>query len=187
LEDYPAEILTWQLVAEFVSILDYIASRQLLLRDYPAAQASYEKAIDLLSQQTAMDTEFSGKLKASMLHQLGMVAQKQRQWEQAEAHYQKALEIKTEFDDRHSQASTYHQLGRMAAEQRQWEQARDRFFQALEIYAAYQDSYYLSIVLSSLARLWRSSGDAELPAAAAEVMGITQKKATKLLQAVLNH
>ena len=121
---------------------------------------------------------------AQSYHNLGIVAAEQRQWEQAEGYYQKALEIYMEFNDRYEQAKTYHNLGVLAKEQRQWEQARDYFLKALEIFVAYQDSYRLGIVLSSLGLLWRSSGDAELPDSVAEVMGITQEEAMELLRAV---
>jgi hypothetical protein len=40
-----------------------------------------------------------------------MVAQEQRRFTEAEDNYRRALEIKLEFNDRHSTASTYHQLG----------------------------------------------------------------------------
>jgi uncharacterized protein HemY len=42
---------------------------------------------------------------------LGVVAQEQRQWAQAEQHYRDALSIYVEFNDRYAQAGTYHQLG----------------------------------------------------------------------------
>ena len=42
---------------------------------------------------------------------LGMVAQEQRQWGQAEQYYQQALAIIVEFNDRYSQARIYHNLG----------------------------------------------------------------------------
>ncbi len=62
---------------------------------------------------------------ASTYHQLGMVAQEQRQWQQAEQYYQQALQIYVEYNDRYTQASTYHQLGLLAEEQQQWQQACD--------------------------------------------------------------
>ena len=58
--------------------------------------------------------------KASLYHQLGVIAQNQRRFDEAEANYRKALDIKLEFGDRHSAANTYHQLGRLAQEQRRF-------------------------------------------------------------------
>ena len=71
---------------------------------------------------------------ASTYHQLGSVAEEQRQWEQAEQYYQQALQIKIEYNDRYEQASTYHQLGMVAQEQRQWQQAEQYYQQALQIF-----------------------------------------------------
>ena len=95
------------------------------------------------------------------------------------------MQIKIDFNDRHSQARTYHNLGRVAEEQRQWAQAREYFLQALEVYVSYQDTYNGSIVLSSLARLWQSSGDASLPAAIASIVGTTPAEAEELLHSNL--
>jgi len=54
---------------------------------------------------------------ASTYHQLGVVAQEQGRFADAEQAYRQALELWLEFDDRHSAASTYHQLGVVAQEQ----------------------------------------------------------------------
>ena len=48
---------------------------------------------------------------ASTYHQLGIVAQALREYEQARAHFQQALDIQVEFGDRYSRAITYSQLG----------------------------------------------------------------------------
>ena len=48
---------------------------------------------------------------APTYHQLGIVAQKLRQWAQAEAYYQQALAIYVEFNDRYERAGTHHHLG----------------------------------------------------------------------------
>jgi tetratricopeptide (TPR) repeat protein len=115
---------------------------------------------------------------------LGTVAEEQRQWAQAEQYYQQALQISVDFNDRYSQASTYHQLGRVTEEQRQWAQARAYFLQALEIFVApeTEDAYSAGIVLNSLARLWQTSGDSDLPAALASTMGITGEEAETVLR-----
>ena len=89
-----------------------------------------------------------------------MVAQEQRQWAQAEQHYQQALAIYIEFNDRYSQASTYHQLGMVAQEQRQWAQAKEYLLQALAIFVEFQDEHNMLHHPANLARLWRDTGDA---------------------------
>ncbi len=265
LEAYPTEKLSGQLGAEFVGVIDDIAKRQLELKQYGAAEASYQKALALHLQITIFDETTSKKLSTGIYHNLGRVAreqrqweqaeqyyqqalqiyieyndrypqsstykglglmaQEQRQWEQAEQYYQQALQIYIEYNDRYAQASTYHQLGVMAGmqrhwqqaeqyfqealqiyieyndryaqastyhnlgnvaeEQRQWQQARDYFLIALEIDLAYNDTYNRDIDLRSLARLWRASNDASLPAAVVNVLGASVKEAEALLRGVL--
>jgi tetratricopeptide (TPR) repeat protein len=141
LEAYSTEKLAGQLGAEFVGVIDDIAKRQLALKEYIAAEISYQKALALHLQITIFDEATSKKLSAGIYHQLGMVAQEQRQWKEAEQYYQQALQIYIEYNDRYAQASTYHQLGRVAQEQRQWEQAEQYYQQALQIYIEYNDRY----------------------------------------------
>jgi tetratricopeptide (TPR) repeat protein len=172
LEEYPAEALSGPLGLELVGVLDNLAKWQLLLKRHDEARASYQDALDRwLANQSFSEAE-RRQGSASILHQLGMVAQEQRQWEQAEQYYQQALEIKKEFNARYEQAGTLHQLGRVAQEQRQWEQAREAFLQALEIYVDFQEIYNGQIVMGSLARLWHASQDASLPAAVAALFGV---------------
>jgi tetratricopeptide (TPR) repeat protein len=141
LESYPSMTLSGQLGAEFVSVLDDIAARQLRLKQYEAAEASYQKALSLHLGVTIFEEKQKGILSAGIYHQLGMVAREQRQWEQAEQYYQQALDIKIEFKDRYSQVSTYQQLGMAAQEQRQWEQAEQYYQQALEIKIEFNDRH----------------------------------------------
>ena len=122
---------------------------------------------------------------AKAYQQLGMVAGEQQQWEQAEQYYQQALQINIEYNDRYAQAVTYQQLGMVAEEQRQWEQASEYFVQALEIYIAYNDTHNGSIVLGSLARLWKASGDKDLPAAVAPTLGASVEETERLLRKML--
>ena len=89
-----------------------------------------------------------------------------------------------EYNDRYAQAA-YHQLGRVAQEQRQWEEARKYFLQSLEIYATYHDTYNMRIYLRNLARLWKASGDANLPAAIAPILGASVEETEKLLRDML--
>ena len=73
-------------------------------------------------------------------------------------------------------------MGRVTEKQRQWEQGREYFLQALEIVVEYKDTHNGGVVLRSLARLWKASGDANLPAAVATILGISVEEAEKLLR-----
>ncbi len=185
LETYSIDKLEGQLGFDFANVVGDVANRQLELKRYEEAEISYQKVLNLLSHLEHLDKKECRRLKAGTYHQLGMVAQEQRQWEQAEQYYQQALQIKIEYKDRYSQASTYHQLGMVAQEQRQWEQAREYFLQALEIFVEYKDTYSGGVVLRSLARLWKSSGDSNLPVSVATTLGYSVEETEKLLREML--
>ncbi len=149
-------------------------------------QRQWEQAEQYYQQALQIYIEYNDRYaQAKTYHNLGVVAQEQRQWEQAEQYYQQALQIKIEYNDRYSQARTYHQLGMVAEEQRQWKQARDYFLIALEIDVAYNDTYNRDIDLRSLARLWRTSNDASLPAEVAHIMGASVEETEALLRKML--
>ncbi len=225
LEDYPLDKLAGQLGVDFVGVIDNIAMRQLALKQYTEAEASYQKALAVWLENKSYDSDTIKRRSASIYHQLGRVAQEQRQWQQAEQYYQQALQINIEYNDRYAQASTYHQLGRVAEEQRQWEQAEqyyqqalqiyieynDRYAQAgtygqlglleqerlqwsqacdyllraLEIFIAFEDDHYIGITIRNLARLWKASDDASLPAVIATTLGASVEETEKLLREVL--
>jgi len=140
-ERYPAEKLAGPLGFEFASVLGTTANWQFNLKQYAAAETSYQKILQLVPQVAQLDHEEAKRLQAKAYHQLGIVAQEQRQWEQAEQYYQQALQLKIESNDRYNQASTYHNLGAVAQEQRQWEQAEQYYQQALQICIEYDDRY----------------------------------------------
>jgi tetratricopeptide (TPR) repeat protein len=131
LHAYPEAALSGPLGAELIGVLDDIAKRQLRLKQYAIAEASCQETLRLLDAQMTLGRETRENVRAGILHNLGIVAQAQRQWGQAEQYYQQALAIKIEFNDRYEQAGTLHQLGRVAQEQQEWGQARDYFLKGL--------------------------------------------------------
>ena len=141
LESYSADKLAGLSGYELAGVLEDIARRQLNLKQYTMAEASYQKVLRLVTQSEYMDKKLRGKLQAGVYHELGRVAEEQRQWEQAEQYYQQALQIKIDFNDRYDQASTYHTLGGVAQGQRQWQQAEQYYQQALQIYIDFNDRY----------------------------------------------
>ncbi len=185
LDKYPSNKLSGSLGIEFASIIGDSAIRQTKLKQYAEAEISQQKKLELVNLIKQIDEKKRSTMKATTYHNLGMVAFEQRQWEQAEQYYQQALQIKIEYNDRYAQASTYHQLGRVAEEQRQWKEASKYFLQSLEIDATYNDSYNMRIDLRSLARLWKASDDASLPAAIATIQGTSVEETEKLLRVML--
>jgi tetratricopeptide (TPR) repeat protein len=141
LKTYPIDKRIGSHSAEFVRIFGNIATRQLKLKQYEAAEAAYQEVLILASQIEDIDEKGRGELKSKTYHGLGRVAQEQRQWQQAELYYQQALQIYIEYNDRYKQAGTYHNLGNVAQEQRQWAQAEQYYQQALQIFIEYNDRY----------------------------------------------
>jgi tetratricopeptide (TPR) repeat protein len=141
LENYPPETLAGPLGLELVSVIDDTSRRQLILMQFPAAEASCRRALEMIERNQGPDTGTKRHMSGAIHHQLGRVAQEQRQWAQAEQHYKKALDICIEFKNRHEEAETYHQLGRVAQQQRQWTQAEQHLRKALGIYVEFKDRY----------------------------------------------
>lgn len=151
-------------------------------------QREFEVAEDYLQKALDLKTDFGNRHdQASTYHQLGQVAEEQRDFHAAEDYYQKTLNLYQEFGDRHGQASTYHQLGVVAEEQREFEEARNYYETALTIYVAFDDQHRGMIVLSSLARLWDTTGDDAIPALVAEVFeDVDQAEAEDILCELLD-
>jgi tetratricopeptide (TPR) repeat protein len=185
LEYYPPEDLSGPLGYDFAGVIFEIATRQLNLKLYTETELSYKKALAIWLENKSRDSDAIRKQSATIYHQLGMVEQEQRQWEQAEQYYQQALQIYIEYNDRYTQASTYHQLGLLEQQRKQWSQAREYFLQALETYVAYNDTHNGGIVLRSLARLWKASAGANLPYSVAPILGTSVEETEKLLRKML--
>jgi tetratricopeptide (TPR) repeat protein len=117
------------------------ANEALKRADLEAARTISQQILDELIALN--DSSVNGKI-AGVYHQLGMVAQKQRQFEQARQYYLKALKIKEDAGDLYNAADEYHQLGMVAEEQRQFEQARQYYLKALKIVEDAGDSYSAS-------------------------------------------
>ncbi|QMS90216.1 tetratricopeptide repeat protein [Nostoc edaphicum CCNP1411] len=78
---------------------------------------------------------------ASANHNLGTIAEEQRQFDVAVDYYNKALKIYEDAGDLYRAASDYHHLGRVAQEQRQFDVAVDYYNKALKIFEDAGDLY----------------------------------------------
>jgi len=141
LEGYSSEALVGLTGVELVGVIDDIANRQLLLKRYAEAEASYQKALELHNGVIIFEEKQKAILGAGIYHQLGVVTMEQQKWVQAEQYYHQALEIKIEFDDRYEQARIHHQLGIVALGLRKWDQVEQYCQQALEIFIEFDDRY----------------------------------------------
>jgi len=150
LEGYSSEALVGLTGVELVGVIDDIANRQLLLKRYAEAEASYQKALELHNGVIIFEEKQKAILGAGIYHQLGVVTMEQQKWVQAEQYYHQALEIKIEFDDRYEQARIHHQLGIVALGLRKWDQVEQYCQQALEIFIEFDDRYSQASVVSTL-------------------------------------
>ncbi|NJK74887.1 MAG: CHAT domain-containing protein [Microcoleus sp. SU_5_6] len=96
------------------------ANEALQSANLETARAVYQEILDELTALN--DSSVNNKI-AVIYHQLGMVAQEQRRFDDAIAFYNKALKIYEDAGDFYSAASDYHQLGMVAQEQRRFDDA----------------------------------------------------------------
>ncbi|MCA2719186.1 tetratricopeptide repeat protein [Microcystis sp. M169S2] len=156
-ENYPPEAKQGQVVLEIIAIIAETVNKYLQSKNYQQAKEICQKILELLKPIGESYSQFKQSLQVNTLHQLGVVAQKLREWEQARSYYQQALEIEIEYgaaggtqSDRYSQASTLYQLGYLAQELREWEQARSYYQQAIEIFIEYGDRFSQARTLNNL-------------------------------------
>jgi tetratricopeptide (TPR) repeat protein len=106
------------------------ANELLQVRDLAGAGAVHKEILDELLSLN--DPSVNNKV-AVAYHQLGIVAQEQRQFDTAIEYYQKALKIREDAGDLHHAANQYHQLGMVAEEQRRFDTAIEYYQKALKI------------------------------------------------------
>ena len=147
---YSEEIKTGEIGLEIVMAQERVAYCYLEMQRHQEAKEAYEKCAELYRALTGIEEKQKQKGLATTYHQLGRVAQKLREYEQARQYFQKALDIFVASGDTYSQASTLHQLGYMVQELREYDQAQQYYQQALDIYVASGDTYSQAITLHQL-------------------------------------
>ena len=103
---------------------DTLAALWLTLRDYPRALQTYQAVLKEPSMRPYHGIVY---------HQIGMAYQEQRQWREALAAYQRALEFKEQHGQQHESGGTHHQIGIAHQQQQQWQQALTAYQRALEL------------------------------------------------------
>jgi tetratricopeptide (TPR) repeat protein len=100
-------------------------------------------------------------LKANALHNLGMIAQKRRDFEEAEDWYKKSLKIEERLGNEHGAAITYHQLGIIAEKRRDFEEAEDWYKKSLKIKERLGNEHGAAITYGQLGHLGLLQGRVE--------------------------
>ena len=114
------------------------ANEALAASDLEGARTIYQEILDELTSLN--DSSVNDKI-AVTYHQLGMVAQEQRRFDEAEAFFNKALQIREDAGDFYKAADEYHQLGMVAQHQRRFDEAEAFFNKALQIFEDAGDFY----------------------------------------------
>jgi len=96
---------------------------------------------EILDELTSLNETSVNDNIAVAYHQLGVVAQGQRRFDEATAFYHKALQIREDTGDLYNAASDYHNLGLVAQEQRRFDEATAFYHKALQIYEDAGDFY----------------------------------------------
>ena len=141
LEHYPPEFLQREIGYQIAFAFHRNASSYIDIQQYKLAKKSYQKALEAYQSLSQVEERQKQLWIAITYHQLGMVAQRLREYQQARSYYQQALDIDIEYGDRYHQASIYHWLGNLLLELREYEQARRYYQQALDIWIEYGDQY----------------------------------------------
>ena len=106
--------------------------------DLEGARKVHQEILDELI--AVNDSSVNNKI-ATVNHNLGYIAQEQRQFDVAVDYYNKALKIFEDAGDLYSASNDYHQLGRVTEEQRQFDVAVDYYNKALKIFEDAGDLY----------------------------------------------
>jgi tetratricopeptide (TPR) repeat protein len=153
LETYPVALIQGELGHEAMIALDYLANAYLKTKQFDRAKRSYQKKLEVIAALQSIDTRQKGLSTALTYHQLGIVAQELREWDDARHNYHQALAIQVEFGDRYSQARIYHHLGIVAQELREWDDALHNYHQALAIQVEFGDRYSQASTYHQLGRV----------------------------------
>jgi tetratricopeptide (TPR) repeat protein len=122
-------------LVHYAYVVGNLGTNYLEIKGFSAAGKSHKKALTLL-QQAGMRQQT-----ATAYHQLGMVAEEERDWKEAKRNYREALKIFQEFNDRYSQAGAYHQLGIVATEEGDLLEGKRNWQEALKICQEFNDRY----------------------------------------------
>ena len=153
LESYPSELKENALADQVVVVFGQRANRYLAAQQYAQARNAFQELLAALTSAHGLDAQQKQRWIAGIHHNLGRVAQGLREFEDARRHYQQALQLLIEFNDRYSQANTYHNLGIVAQELREFEDAHRQYQQALQLFVEFNDRHSQASTYYQLGRV----------------------------------
>jgi len=119
--------------AERLGMDQFIGALLQSLAVYAQNVRDFSTAERLFGQLASLWARLGHPGEAGAYHQLGMVAQERRDFDQAEKWYLKSLAISEKRGDEHGAARTYGQLGNAAKERRDFDQAEKWYLKSLAI------------------------------------------------------
>ena len=117
-----------EMCTEMAALTQSIAFFGLNTRSFAAASRQFERLAEIEASCG------NSKGEAAAFHQLGVIAQRQRDLVAAKQWYRKALTVWEKLPDEHGAAMTYHQLGMVAEEEREFVVAEQQCRKALAVW-----------------------------------------------------
>jgi tetratricopeptide (TPR) repeat protein len=143
------------------------ANEALAAADLEGAWAIYQAILDELTSLN--DSSVNDKI-AVAYHNLGVVAQEQRRFDEATAFYHKALEIFQQFQDWRKAFSTLGRWGNVLETQENWAEALQFYIHALAIDLEHNEEWIGSDI-TDLGRILKIMGESQFEAVWQEVTG----------------
>ena len=147
---YPEEVRRGEIGLEILMTKDSMAYCYWRMQRYQEAKHTYEQLAELYQKLTGIEEKNKQAYLAMTYHQLGVLAQDLREFDQAQQYHQQALDIDVEFGNTYNLATTYHQLGVLAQDLREFAQAQQYFQQSLDLKVEYGNTYEQARTLNNL-------------------------------------
>ena len=165
-------------LVNYAAVLANLGSHYLNIKDYSKAKEKLRKAGELVEKVGQM------RANAPIYHQLGRVAEEERDFAEAKRCYGEALKICWEFNSRYDEARTYHQLGMVAHAERDFAEAKRCYGEALKICREFNDRYHEASVYHHLGMVAEAERDfAEARRCYGEALKIRQESNDRYGQA----
>jgi len=146
-----AEVYAMEVFVE--ALTQSIAQFALNSRNFVQAALLFRK----IAERRVLREDWKGA--ASNYHQLGRVAEEQRDFQAAREWYLKSLHIKEKHGNLHGAALSYHQLGIVAQEERDFKAAQEWYLRSLAILEKQGDLNRAASSYHQLGRLEEEEGD----------------------------
>jgi len=150
---YPEAELDEAMRMDHVMVLGNAATALMDVQEFDRAREGYLSVLARVDALTTSEPNWAARMRATTHHQLGMVAQRARDWDEARGQYTRALEICTKVKDEHSAALSHHHLGIVAELTRDWDEARAQYTRALEIFTEVKDEHSAASTHHQLGRV----------------------------------